>query len=119
MVEENIMSRRQEHRAFIRGGVTIPATIREHGGGRQAVEVVELSQSGCRVKSSSFIYSGRAIFLKLPGYNQLKARVVWSQDAIYGCEFTSRLHLAIFEDILKRYPQLQRNDPAPTTKMDE
>lgn len=119
MVEENIMSRRQELRAFIRGGVTIPAIVREHGGGRQAVEVVELSQAGFRVHSSSFIFSGRAIFLKLPGYSQLKARVVWSKDAIYGCEFTSKLHLAIFEDILKRYPQLICDDPAPTAKTDE
>ena len=39
MVEEDIMSRRQEHRAFVRGGVTIQASIREHGGGRQIVEV--------------------------------------------------------------------------------
>ncbi len=116
MVEEDIMSRRQEHRAFVRGGVTIQASIREHGGGRQIVEVVELSQAGFRVQSSSFIYSGRAIFLKLPGYNQLKARVVWSQDAIYGCEFTSKLHLAIFEDILKRYPQLQRAGSVPSVE---
>ena len=116
MVEEDIMSCRQEHRAFIRGGVTIQASIREHGGGRQTVDVVELSQAGFRVQSSSFIYSGRAIFLKLPGYSQLKARVVWSQDATYGCEFLSNLHLAIFEDILKGYPQLQRAAPVPSAE---
>ena len=110
------MSRRQEHRAFIRGGVTIKAIIREHGGGRQTVEVVELSQAGFRVQSSSFIFSGRAIFLKLPGYSQLKARVVWSQDSTYCCEFTSKLHLAIFEDILKRYPEFQRAGLVPSAE---
>lgn len=119
MFEEDIMNRRQEHRAFIRGGVTIQASIRDRGGGRQTVEVVELSQAGFRVQSSSFIYSGRAIFLKLPGYSQLKARLVWSQDATYGCEFLSKLHLAIFEDILKRHPQLQRAARVPSAEKNE
>ncbi len=39
------------HRAFSRGGVTITANIREHGGGRQQVEIVDLSQSGFRMKT--------------------------------------------------------------------
>lgn len=107
MAEDKDTISQTEYRAYVRGGVAMKASIREHGGGRQIVEVVELSRAGLRVQSSSFIFSGRAIFVKLPGYSPLKARVVWSQDDIYGCEFTSKLHEAIFEDILKKYPQLR------------
>lgn len=67
-------------------------------------------------KAVRLYFSGRAIFLKLPGYSQLKARVVWSQDSTYCCEFTSKLHFAIFEDILKRYPEFQRAGLVPSAE---
>ena len=99
-------SREPNHRAFKRGGVSITASIREQGGGRQRVEVIDLSQAGFRMKSGSLLLPERAIFLTLPSYSPLKARIAWNSDAIYGCEFFQPLHEAIFENILKRYPQL-------------
>lgn len=92
------------HRAYSRGEVAITADIREHGGGRQKVEIVDLSQSGFRMRTGSFIPQDKVIFLTLPGYNPLEAHIAWHQRELYGCEFIQRLHEAIFEDILRKYP---------------
>lgn len=109
MAEDELECHKTNHRAFARGGVSIAASIREHGGGRQMVEVIDLSQSGFRMRSDAFLLPERAIFLTLPHYNPLKARIAWNSDNMYGCEFVQRLHEAIFEHILGRYPQLGTN----------
>lgn len=107
MPKEEYESRGYNYRAFVRGSVSITARIREQGGGRQQVEVIDLSQSGFRMRTGSILAPDRAIFLTLPEYNPLKARIAWNTHAFYGCEFVQRLHEAIFEDIIKRYPQLE------------
>ena len=97
-------SRGSEHRACTRNGVSITASVREHGGGRQQVEVVDLSQAGFRMRAGSFIAPDRIIFLTLPGYNPLEARIAWHEKEYYGCEFVQRLHAAVYDDIVRRYP---------------
>lgn len=92
------------HRAFTRGDVSMTATIREHGGGRQQVEVIDLSQSGFRMKTGSFIPQDKIIFLYLPGYNPLEAHIAWHERELYGCKFVQRLHEAIYDNILQKYP---------------
>ena len=114
MAEDDFDSSRHNYRAFMRGGVSIKASIREQGGGRQQVEVVDLSQAGFRMRSGSFLLPDRPIFLKLPDYSPLKARIAWNAAEFYGCEFFQRLHEAIFEDILKRYPQLTAHNAKPS-----
>jgi hypothetical protein len=97
-------SRGHEPRAFTRSGVSITASVREQGGGRQQVEVVDLSQAGFRMRTGSFIAPDRTLFLTLPGYNQLQARIAWHENEYYGCEFVQRLHAAVYDDIVRRYP---------------
>ncbi len=100
-------SRGHEHRAFTRSGVSITASVREHGGGRQQVDVVDLSQAGFRMRTGSFIAPDRIIFLTLPGYNPLEARIAWYENEYYGCEFVQRLHAAVYDDIVRRYPLIK------------
>lgn len=92
------------HRHFERGEVSITASIREHGGGRQQVDIVDLSRSGFRMKTGSLIPEDRIIFLTLPGYNPLEARIAWHESEIYGCKFVQQLHEAIYDHILQTYP---------------
>ncbi|MBL0925278.1 MAG: PilZ domain-containing protein, partial [Sphingomonadaceae bacterium] len=99
--EKPVISNQREYR---RGDVSITADIREHGGGRQQVEVVDLSQSGFRMRTGSFIPQDKVIFLTLPGYNPLRARIAWHEREVYGCEFVQRLHEAIYDNILQKYP---------------
>lgn len=97
---------KQDYRAFVRGSVSISASVRAQDGGRQMVEIIDLSQAGFRMRSESFLIPERALFLTLLHYSPLKARIAWNKEELYGCEFIKPLHEAIFEDILKRYPQL-------------
>lgn len=113
MAEDGFESRRPNYRAFTRRRVSIAASIRQQGGGRHQVEVFELSQAGFRMRSAAFLLSNQAIFLTLPDYSPLKARIVWISDAIYGCEFIQRLHEAIFDDLVKRYPLLDARTSQP------
>ena len=106
MAGHDFDSQKLDYRAFVRGGVSITASIREQGGGRHVVEVIDLSQAGFRMRSASLLLPERAVYLTLPDYSSLKARIAWKSDAIYGCEFDQRLHEAIFEDILRRHPHL-------------
>ena len=92
------------HRKFERGGVSITANIREHGGGRQQVDVVDLSRSGFRMRTGSLIPKEKTIFLTLPGYAPLEAHIAWHERETYGCEFVQRLHEAIYDHILLTYP---------------
>lgn len=96
------------HRAFQRGEVSITASIREHGGGRQQVEIVDLSRAGFRMRTGSFVPEGRTIFLTLPGYAPLEARIAWHRQELYGCKFEQRLHEAIYDHIVLKYPHLGR-----------
>lgn len=99
-----------DYREFGRDGVSITAWVREHGGGRQRVEVTNLSRAGFRIKTASLISADRMIFITLPGFAPLKARIAWHDGQFYGCEFDQRLHEAIYDHILHSYPTLR--DPS-------
>ncbi len=112
MAEHEADGNKQDYRAFVRGRVSIAASVRAQDGARQLVEIVDLSQTGFRMRSDSFLIPQRALFLSLLHYSPMKARIAWNQEELYGCEFYQPLHAAIFEDIVKRYPQLGvRGDP--------
>ena len=106
MAEHMTGAEKQDYRAFVRGKVSIAASIRAQDGARQMVEIIDLSQAGFRMRSDSFLIPERALFLTLLHYSPMKARIEWTKEELYGCEFIQPLHPAIFEDIVKRYPQL-------------
>ena len=89
-----------------RGDVEIYADIREHGGGKHKVHIIDLSPTGFRIKSSTHIRDDHAIFLTIPGYAALEARIAWHENHLYGCQFVNPLHVAIFEHILGQFPSL-------------
>jgi PilZ domain len=93
-------------REYNRGDVEIYADIREHGAGKHKVHIIDLSRSGFRIKSSTYIRDDRAIFLTIPGYAALEARIAWHENHLYGCEFTNQLHVAIYEHIVRQFPSL-------------
>lgn len=93
-------------RAFQRGAVRITAEIRESGGGKQKVDILDLSRSGFRMNCVFLIQKDKAVYLTIPGFESLEARVAWRESDYYGCQFVSRLHEAIYDHIVKKYPSL-------------
>lgn len=92
-------------REFDRGNVEISAHIRVAGSGRNAMKVIDLSQSGFRAECLLHIPDDKLTFLKLLGFSQLECRVVWRTEWIYGFEFVGRLHPAIYDDIILKHPE--------------
>ncbi len=93
-------------RQFNRDTVAIYADIREHGGGKYKVHIIDLSRSGFRIRTSTHLREDRKLFLTLPGYAPLEAQIAWHRSNEYGCHFTGPLHEAIYEHIVKTHPSL-------------
>lgn len=100
---EHIFNSRQ----FSRDSVKIVADIRESPGGRFKVSVIDLSRSGFRMHSASFVEKGKTIFLTMPGFEPLEARIAWYDKEYYGCEFSQRLHVAIYDHLKATFPTLE------------
>jgi hypothetical protein len=96
-------------REFQRGYVSIDAEIREKGAGKQKISVLDLSRSGFRMHCIFLIPKDRTVFLTMPGFESMEARIAWHDDDYYGCEFKQRLHEAIYDHVIKQYPSLGGN----------
>jgi hypothetical protein len=92
------------HRRYERGDVHILAQIREQGYGHHQAKVTDLSRAGCRVITPMYLSPDRALFITLPGFSPLEARLIWHVRDEYGCEFVSELHAAIYDHILREHP---------------
>lgn len=89
-----------------RGAVTIPAEIRESGGGKQRISVIDLSRTGFRMHCIFLIPADRTVFLSLPGFQSMEARIAWHEDDYYGCQFSHSLHEAIYDHVIRSHPSL-------------
>ena len=95
-----------DSREFERGNVVIFADIRIPGSGRDAIKVIDLSQSGFRIECLIDIPDGKLTFLKLPGIVLLECHIVWRTAWLYGFEFKNRLHPAIYNHIVNTHPRM-------------
>jgi PilZ domain len=91
-----------------RGDVQIDAELREVGGGKHRIKIVDLSRSGFRVFSLTYIKVDKIVYLTIPGFTPLEAKIAWHERDYYGCQFTSQLHIAIYDHIVKKFPSLIR-----------
>jgi PilZ domain len=96
-------------REYDRGDVQINADIREVGGGKHKVKIVDLSRSGYRIFSLTYIKVDKIVLLTIPGFSPLEGRIAWHEQDYYGCQFTSQLHIAIYDHIVQKFPSLIRS----------
>jgi acetamidase/formamidase len=95
-------------REFARGAVSIGAHIREAGAGKQRVSVIDLSRSGFRMHCIFLISQDRTVYLTMPGFEPMEARIAWHEEQYYGCEFKQRLHEAVYDHVIRMHPGLNR-----------
>ncbi len=93
-------------REFSRGAVSIGAHIRESGAGKQRVSVIDLSRSGFRMHCIFLIPVDRTVYLTMPGFEPMEARVAWHVEQYYGCEFKQRIYEAVYDHVVRTYPHL-------------
>ena len=72
--------------------VNMAAALREAGARTSNIIVLDISGGGFRAEVSDDIYEGSEVWLKMPGFEAKRSRVVWRKDREAGCEFESPLH---------------------------
>lgn len=93
-------------RQFERGSVSIAAEIRETGGGKQRISVIDLSRTGFRMHCIFLIPTDRTVFLTMAGFQSMEARIAWHEGDYYGCQFNQPLHEAIYDHVIRTHPSL-------------
>jgi PilZ domain len=93
-------------RKSLRNSVRIIADLLISAGPRFKVSVIDLSQTGFRIETGERIDEGTRVYLTIPGFESLQARVAWNSRNCYGCEFARPLYPSIFEHIAQKHPSL-------------
>jgi hypothetical protein len=93
-------------REFSRDAVKIQADLLVSQGYRFKVSVLDLSPAGFRIETANAIALNKKVYLTIPGFHPLQARVAWSHRENYGCEFSQRLYPSVFSHISNVFPSL-------------
>jgi hypothetical protein len=85
--------------------VNLAAALREEGAKNAKVIVVDISVLGFKAEAAEPMEEGSEVWLKLPGLEAKRSRVVWTKDKDIGCEFEWPLHPSELEVILAPAPR--------------
>jgi PilZ domain len=91
-------------RAAERKPVGISAQLREAGGSRMDIDVLDLSRTGFRTACIYNVPVGARVYLTIPSFSAMEAVVAWRDGAGFGCKFAQPLHPAVFDMIARRHP---------------
>jgi len=72
--------------------VNLAAALREAGARNNPVVVHDISVGGFKAAAPEPVEMGAEVWLKLPGFELKRSRVVWTNGNEVGCEFESPLH---------------------------
>ena len=72
--------------------VNLAAALREAGARTAKIVVVDISTGGFKAEVAEPLEEGSEVWLKLPGVEAKRSRVVWTRDKDVGCEFEWPLH---------------------------
>ena len=81
-----------EARKSLRRIVNIAAALREEEATTSRAVVLDISVGGCRLQTEGAIKAGGEVWLKLPGLETRRSRIVWTDGTLAGCEFEMPLH---------------------------
>ena len=94
------------NRLTCRGAVAFAADIRAVGGQKNKVHVVDISQTGFRMECLTHISNNQVIYLTIPNFEPMEARIAWQTEWMYGCQFARPLYLAVYDHIVSTHPAL-------------
>jgi PilZ domain len=78
------------------------AGLRQLGYRPKKIELLDISNLGCRVEMAEQLTLGESVWLRLPGLESIHAHVAWTRDWTAGLEFAKPLHPAVLEMLLAR-----------------
>ena len=63
------------------------------------IKVTDLSTDGCKFRCNRDLDEAAEVWLKISGTGARRARIVWSDEGQFGCEFLSPLDVATVEQL--------------------
>lgn len=99
-------------RKYCRGEVAIVGAVRAVGGVKSSIKVLDISTTGYRMECLTYLSNSQVIFLSMPGFQQMEAKIMWQTEWLYGCEFAQPLYIAVYEHIVRSYPSLETQQTA-------
>lgn len=88
--------------------VNFAAALTEEGASSTSVSVSDISEGGCRLLCEQPVEKDSELWLKLPGLEAKRVRVVWADGQAFGCEFDAPLYPG---EIGTLAPSKKRADP--------
>jgi hypothetical protein len=85
--------------------VNLAAALREEGAKTTPIVVLDISVGGFKAEASEPIEIGTEVWLKLPGFEVKRSRVVWTREKDVGCEFENPLHPRELELVVAPKPR--------------
>jgi hypothetical protein len=85
--------------------VNIAAALREEGAKTATIVVLDISIGGFKCESPEPLEEGAEVWLKFPGYEAKRSRVIWARGNEAGCEFEAPLHTRDLEGIVAPAPR--------------
>lgn len=89
--------------------VNIAAALRAEGVITTPVQVIDLSIGGFKAAVPGPLQPETEVWLKLPGFEARRSRVIWSEKGEAGCEFEMPLHPAEIETFFAPPKRLPKN----------
>jgi hypothetical protein len=90
--------------------VNLAAALRDEGAVTSAARVSDISTGGCRIEAENPLPEGTQIWLKVPGLETKRSRIVWADGRICGCEFEIPLHPGEIEILTPRRPSRKASE---------
>lgn len=91
-----------------RGGVAVDVHVRTPGNINTRGTVTDLSETGFRLQCLTDLPGDRHLYVTIPTFAQMEARIAWRKEWTYGCEFVRPLYSAVYDHIVKVHPALFR-----------
>ena len=76
--------------------------LRKSGYHKAAVDLLDLSPTGCRVELPERVAPGEKVWITFPGLEPIEATVAWCRDWVAGVQFARPIYPAVFELLVKR-----------------
>jgi hypothetical protein len=85
--------------------VNLAAALREAGATTASVVVIDVSIGGFKADVPEPLEEGSEVWLKLPGLEAKRSRIIWTNGKEIGCEFEWPLHQRELDQIIAPSPR--------------
>jgi len=85
----------------LREDITLMCEVRQGTRPWKVARLEDISQTGFRIGWLPATNAHAPLRIRIPGLQVLSAAIRWKQGDAIGCEFTSPLHIAVFEHIVR------------------